>query len=172
MSEIDWDKAPEWADKYGVAGPEALHFWYSDNQYAYVSDPKEVFIFSNFDTFSHHIKDFTMVGSRPSTAWSGEGFPPVGVVCEANFVGEWTSFEMRYYGEAYVVFKTAFEVQRTRNDFDTCGVKFRPVRTAEQIAADEREAAIEQIEGIIAGFSYRHCAELIHDAGYRKQDDK
>lgn len=105
-------------------------------------------------------------------SWSGEGLPPVGVVCEANFVGEWKRFEMRYYGEAHVVFKTAFEVQRARYDFDTCGVKFRPIRTPEQIAADEREAACEEMLEIAKSRRpdpdvYEAIATL-YDAGFRK----
>lgn len=109
---------------------------------------------------------------RPTTpSWTGEGLPPVGVVCEANFVGRWTEFEMRYYGESYVIFKTYYEVQRTRIDFDTCGVKFRPIRTPEQIAADARVAAIDAMvkECPYPGSTSTRldCAAL-YDAGYRK----
>lgn len=95
--------------------------------------------------------------------WDGSGLPPVGEVCEANFVvgevceanfvGSWVPFELRYYGEQYVIFKTQFEVQRTRHDFDTCGVKFRHVRTPEQIAAEEREKGISAIYAILNNMS-------------------
>jgi hypothetical protein len=80
-----------------------------------------------------------------AAVWNGEGLPPIGCECEANFKGEWVKFELRYYGEYYVIFKTAFEVQRTRLDFDTCGVKFRPLRTAEQLAAEAREAEVDRL---------------------------
>ena len=95
----------------------------------------------------------------------------MGVVCEVNFAGNWVEFELRYYGESYVIFKTSHEVQRTRIDFDTCGVKFRPIRTQEQIEADERETAIDAMLAATpapgSDISLRVC-EKLYDAGYRK----
>ena len=158
---IDWSKAPEGATHYYQATEE----WYLAGD----GCVPRVWAGMWCKAFQFAQREHECI-KRPTTpSWSGEGRPPVGVVCEANFVGEWKRFEMRYYGEAYVVFKTAFEVQRARYDFDTCGVKFRPVRTPEQIAADEREAAVNGMLCYDAlGGSRRGLAEALYDAGYRK----
>ncbi len=162
MNEIDWSKAPEGADKYNM---------YNNLFYKGVQPDLQVFTRRQWRQ-SAFMKSDERFMCRPTTpSWSGEGLPPVGVVCEANFVGSWTEFEMRYYGESYVIFKTFYEVQRTRLDFDTCGVKFRPIRTPEQSAADEREAAIDAMLAATpapgSDISLRVC-EKLYDAGYRK----
>jgi len=179
MSEqIDWSKAPEWAKKHGLSGAFKSPVWFDDKKYTYVDGQQDGKEFFYADACTYAAKDFSQVAERPTTqSWSGEGLPPVGVVCEANFVGEWKRFEMRYYGEAYVVFKTAFEVQRTRHEFDTCGVKFRTIRTPEQIAADERDKAAHELfrsawpETHSWGDLSPHWQEAFYrlaDSGYRK----
>ena len=168
MNEIDWSQAPEWAKVRLVHSRSALFAWaesYSENARFKRDDQLR-------ENTNLAVCCWVVVAERPSTpSWSGKGLPPVGVVCEANFVGSWTEFEMRYYGESYVIFKTFYEVQRTRIDFDTCGVKFRPIRTPEQIAADEREAAIDAMLAATpapgSDISLRVC-EKLYDAGYRK----
>lgn len=114
--------------------------------------------------------------AQPS--WNGEGLPPVGVVCEHKRVNEWLKVEV-------------FAVKPNYNDSHTalftfdngtwagCAEPslFRPIRTAEQIAADEREAAIEEMAAIahIPGsplMTKREVAVLLYDAGYRKQVDE
>lgn len=168
--EIDWGKAPTDATHY-LPGDDDNHECWLKSGFAVRLDRNS---HDWFDDFSTHRKiEEGLAIPRPTTpSWAGEGLPPVGVVCEANFVGEWKRFEMRYYGEAHVVFKTAFEVQRARYDFDTCGVKFRPIRTPEQIAADEREAACEEMLEIAKSRRpdpdvYEAIATL-YDAGFRK----
>lgn len=170
MSEIDWANAPEWADKYGVAGPDSWRCWYSDKQYAYISDPKEVFIFSNFDTFSRHIKDFTMVEARPSPAWSGEGLPPVGVDLQ------WFSSVYGWIGGKVVAHDDQTTIVRHNDGYEGCYLhNLKPCKTPEQIAADEREAAIDEMNDFSTmldmTWSRKVCAAL-YDAGYRKQADK
>ncbi|MNP80660.1 hypothetical protein D3C76_1788220 [compost metagenome] len=56
---------------------------------------------------------------------------------------------------------------------------FRPIRTPEQIAEEEREKAITQILHVMLGHDQASihedtvqalCAKRIYDAGYRKQE--
>ncbi|MNP01588.1 hypothetical protein D3C76_934100 [compost metagenome] len=48
----------------------------------------------------------------------------------------------------------------------------RPIRTPEQIAAEEREAGIMEIERVaMSSGTYKTMAEAIYDAGYRKKSD-
>lgn len=106
------------------------------------------------------LREATPPGLSPealtAAVWNGEGRPPVGCVCEANFTGEWAQFELRYYGDQYVIFKTAFEVQRTRHDFDTHRLKFRPLRTAEQLAAEARDAEVKRLCSVIEAHPAYH----------------
>ena len=162
MNEIDWSRAPEGADKYNT---------HNDLFYKGERPDLQVFMDEQWKP-SVIMKRNELFMYRPTTpSWTGEGRPPVGVVCEVNFAGDWVEFELRYYGESYVIFKTHYEVQRTRIDFDTCGVKSRPIRTPEQIAADEREAAIDAMLAATpapgSDISLRVCEQL-YDAGYRK----
>lgn len=166
MSEqIDWSKAPEDATHYQAETHGVFECWLKPGHAVRVSRREQ-------DWREDGYTDDLIATSAIKRPWSGEGLPPVGVVCEANFVGSWTEFEMRYYGESYVIFKTQYEVQRTRIDFDTCGVKFRPIRTPEQIAADERRKAIDEMVKSLGmddpgTAEYIRCG-LIYDAGFRK----
>ena len=177
---IDWSKAPEGATHYQPERNKLHHpVWLKIEggtvlRVGHIGSDEWSFEYS---PDSQPCLDLSRAIPRPAPSWSGEGLPPVGVVCEANFVGEWKRFEMRYYGEAYVVFKTAFEVQRARYDFDTCGVKFRPIRTPEQIAAEEREAAIgvvwsRYLQPVLAPAQeaqVKTALGLIYDDFYRKE---
>ena len=162
MNEIDWSKAPEGADKYNT---------YNKRFYKGAQPDLQVFTHGRWKQ-SVFVKSDERFVCRPTTpSWSGEGMPPVGVVCEVNFAGTWVEFELRYYGESYVIFKTIYEMQRTRIDFDTCGVKFRPIRTPEQIAADERESAVNAMVNACpypGSTSTRLDCASLYDAGYRK----
>ena len=114
--------------------------------------------------------------------WNGEGLPPVGAELEAGFAFE--DFEKWHKGVCIAV----GECPEGREEF--CVVRFgkkiamytmahgrmRPIRTAEQIAADEKRA---DIEAIVAAFRYTagqctHClpyssAERLYEIGVRLQ---
>ena len=84
-NKIDWSKAPEWAKKHGLSGAFESPVWFDDEKYTYVDwqqDGKEFFY---ADACTYAAKDFSQVSERPTTpSWSGEGLPPVGVVCMAG----------------------------------------------------------------------------------------
>ncbi|MNL79791.1 hypothetical protein D3C87_2064740 [compost metagenome] len=46
--------------------------------------------------------------------------------------------------------------------------EFRPIKTAEQIAAEERFNAVTEMLGIVSGCSLKRALEKLHDHGYRK----
>lgn len=112
--------------------------------------------------------------ARPSP-WNGEGLPPVGTYLEAGFAYE--EFATWHKGLCIAV----GEDPEGREDF--CVVQFgrkiamysaeekrmRPIRTAEQIAADERAAAIEEIRQLLLSGANGSIESVIYDAGYRKQ---
>jgi hypothetical protein len=106
---------------------------------------------------------------RPNrTPWTGEGLPPTGTVCERNIARQaWCSTEIvavAREGDA-----VAFEDASGQKGWSSCSSSFRPIRTPEQIAAEEREFSIIEIERVaMSGGSAKTMAEAIHDAGYRK----
>lgn len=170
MSEqIDWSKAPDDATHYQAEAHGVFECWLKPGHAVRVSR-------SDPDWREDEYADDLIATSAIKRPWSSEGLPPIGVVCEANFVGSWTEFELRYYGETYVIFKTRYEVQRTRIDFDACGVKFRPIRTPEQMAADERQKMADMLwqrylQPILAPAQeaqVKTALGLIYDDFYRK----
>lgn len=102
--------------------------------------------------------------------WDGEGLPPVGTVCEWK---EKTGFS---WVKATVLFITDSSVVMQREDgFEwqmlTKRTVFRPIRTPEQIAAEERDKAIDNMIGVVnAGFfdNTRAIYGALYDAGFRK----
>lgn len=77
-------------------------------------------------------------------SWDGEGLPPVGLEVEAWYSMDtlpgWKPFKLKYYSEESVVFEGMGETYASRETFDRYGLKFRPIRTAEQIAAESHRA--------------------------------
>lgn len=163
VEEIDWSKAPEGATHYFSAADE----WYM------VGDMDHAMAWAGrwiVATMYSYRKDRMI--PRPTTpSWSGEGLPPVGVACEVCHDGQW--YETTIIG---IDQDDGSHVFKTHGDYDTpydgfvSASSFRPIRTPEQIAADEREAAIKEIGDMIAsvGPTFRDQAARLYDAGYRK----
>lgn len=107
--------------------------------------------------------------------WDGEGMPPVGSAsCEylgAHKYDEWTVVNIfAHYG--HTVFVDFGDGWRAEDDIS----RFRPVRTAEQVAAEEREKAINEMVFGVCGCepdggnttAFMICG-FIYDSGYRKE---
>lgn len=112
-------------------------------------------------------------GDNPE--WNGEGLPPVGAFCGYQYVhhgGAWYEGEILYVSDEYTIIKGH---QVGEQHYYTRNLEFRPIRTPEQIAAEEREKAA-YIMMVDAGvddkeWSRQLCLAL-YDAGYRKQESK
>ncbi|HBO4166780.1 TPA: hypothetical protein L4T92_001374 [Pseudomonas aeruginosa] len=104
---------------------------------------------------------------RPQEPWNGQGLPPVGTVCEYRHMiwPEYRSCEIRYISEESLVAYDDAQEQFYR----TCDMLFRPVRTLEQIAAEEREKAIEEMCFAEETLTVKQ-AKALFDAGYRRQE--
>ena len=106
-------------------------------------------------------------------AWNGEGLPPIGAKCEVEneVEGGFDSVDEVLVhtiinGSEVAVFK------RQERIFMAPAGKFRPVRTKEQIAAEEREKAIAEMWSTYWQPQVSTAMEglgLLYDAGYRKQ---
>lgn len=107
--------------------------------------------------------------ARPSAQRGGDGLPPVGSACERN-VSRSNWCETRIYAHSPCGRFAAF--------LDSCGMNwtsadsFRPLKTPAQLAAEKREAEIQEIQRIVSNaFDSRSIlAEAIYEAGYRKPE--
>jgi len=117
--------------------------------------------------------------------WTGDGLPPVGTVCEfAGFNPEETlptdprvgdqvtviaHFKSGSIDVAAFTFYAAPEFKYLQVAQGAYGC-FRPIRTAEQIAAEEREKAVDEMFDIWSqADGSRQAFATIYDIGYRKQ---
>ena len=182
MSQIDWSKAPEWATvRLRSAYDETLLAWAE----SYQEDVR--FKRDDYDQSCSYlaVDCWTQIAMRPSVQdWTGTGLPPVGVACESlwNESGnQWLKvkiFAVNEHGQPIHRWEEgpkAYEYQASPLTGMTGNPYFRPIRTPEQIAAEEREAAVQ---AMLDGYSYpnsdiaRAVCGYIYDAGYRKQSTK
>lgn len=117
-------------------------------------------------------------------AWDGTGLPPVGTACEIHgTVWQELHGDEFSWRRVEIIAHTNFggsDVAVGRDiECATLGwgiaSKFRPIRTPEQIAAEERQKAVDQM---LADYQYtvgpcihglvRSQAERLYDVGYRK----
>lgn len=105
--------------------------------------------------------------------WNGEGLPPVGTVCEVlnSNLGnpEWERCTILYSGKHRIVYDSESCEERTAF-IDS--LSFRPIRTPEQIAAEECDKAVKAMLAEFAHTgsltSHYEVCEVLHKAGYRK----
>ena len=183
--EIDWSEAPEgfplWLEF--KANEHRMHSgWYrKDGNYfkgyygAHWPEYRTGQFFNvHYKSEKHLINEAYLAPVSLPQSWSGEGLPPVGTVCELNVNGEdWLRAIIKYQGKGIFVWLWDHQsIAQPEYSKDPSLVKFRPIRTHEQIAADEREAAIKEMtanyakdSGALAGW-----AAYVYDTlGYRKE---
>lgn len=183
MSEemIDWSKAPEGATRYHPETSKIIAHWLKmvgDEEWIWTSAGKR---------WMPHI-DPVEGGEyyeRPAPTWSGEGLPPVGILCKlAGESGDLKPLHPEWEGREVKVY-AHFTSDRGVNMaayvspdhmIGGCGISamFKPIKTPEQIAAEEREKAAKQI-CVDAGSPELTAGQMaiayrLYDAGYRKVD--
>lgn len=169
VMDIDWSKAPEGATHRVPHGcwykiEDGLVWCWSSREEWAGPYPKKQYEDGSMED---------MV-KRPKTAseWNGEGLPPVGTVCEYKHVSEWQKVEVFAVKPNHNGSHTALF---TYENGTWCGCAepsfFRPIRTPEQIAAEERKKTIEDMVRIIQQADWNSDGEMVgalYDAGYRK----
>lgn len=109
--------------------------------------------------------------------WNGVDLPPVGAECEIkhDMLG-WVRCEIvahKYMDDNGKAHAIAWIDGNTLDQSQ--GIRFRPIRTPEQIALDERDKASVELAGILAGHDQHiavrdiEMAKYLYDIGYRKQ---
>lgn len=170
---IDWSKAPVGWDVFIKSG--FFSGFYRDAGDRYERE-------SGYYRLKEDEANYT-VFRRP---WSGEGLPPVGTVCEVDYCEEWRCCEVIAHFKQRVGMVAVFtvEIHDGAKSLDAFGESsFRPIRTPEQIAADDRDAAIQEMindstnpmDDCLLADKYpgdvfmRQLMACMYSAGYRKQ---
>lgn len=168
---IDWSKAPEGATHHAIGDwvykwfkkidEDTLDFWLDESWLRGVHSPAQTFAFYDEGT----------IVARPEI-WNGEGLPPVGTVCEYNRQGVWSEGTVvALVGGRFVRHQAIVQMADDWN-YEGDPSRFRPIRTAEQIAAEKECAEIKEIAiatGLRAGAGQMEVARALYKAGYRKQ---
>lgn len=178
MSEqIDWSKAPEGATHY-VNGSICPFEKRDGDDWYYWKEKSSVWINIYNVCGEERIKKSTMqMIERPSPSWSGEGLPPVGVVCEYRCVNDkWR--QVKVIAHMIEMQKdNPCDVSQLGDTGPLCiggASSFRPIRTPEQIESDARiKAAQEWLKSI--GLEYGEdvadqCENILMAAEEKRMD--
>lgn len=187
--EIDWSKAPEGTTHFNTGMNSRVDGWMkSENEIWHWWPSTGASIEKKWYPLLNQLRIYTDRFIERPVAWSGEGLPPVGTVCEfAGFNPEETVPTDPSVGDKVTVIAhylsgcvqiAAFTYNCAAN-FGSLHVAqgahgcFRPIRTAEQIAAEERRNAVQQMLVDVSNMGRDVLtftnAEDLYDAGYRKQ---
>lgn len=163
---IDWSKAPEGANKAGFTGHDQYLQFYRIpgmfGDYDYWSE-KRGWCGNDFPTCANHLFD------RPEKVeWDGQGLPPVGITCESWRSGVRRIVKILGHVDEYIFVREDDGRKILLSIGD--GREFRPRRTPEQIAAEEREKAIEEMCFAEETLTVKQ-AKALYDAGYRRQEE-
>lgn len=174
--QVDWSKASEGAigvfTRLGVGPdmPDRAVFVKTKRSSLFMNRPG--FEGERADGGDYHV--FSEHWNWSERPWPGEGLPPAGTVCEFFAQEKW--HETTVIGvdsRGFCVFESPWAGGDT--PYSGCCVSgyFRPIRTPEQIAAEEREKAIKEMvaalevsENLSATAEHIVCC-ILYDAGYR-----
>ncbi|QVJ12709.1 hypothetical protein [Pseudomonas phage PSA11] len=161
---IDWSKAPDGATHYHIH--DDINPWRKiEGTVAYEHYKGKWFMVNSFD--KGFMPDYYV--PIPQESWDGQGLPPVGIECEFSLnlgsIG-WAKGRVIGHDGVFAV------ISHKGKYYPRNGHGVRPIRTAEQIAAEGREKAISEMLGAFDSFPWpttlkRFC-EILYDAGYRK----
>ena len=182
MIKIDWRMAPEWADGHGLISWQGFtEVWINADQYAVVGREGGPYPWGGGtgDTRHNHTRgQVEYITPRPDR-WGGEGLPPVDLAVEwySDSNTGWQEITvLAYHGDDAWIQPKGKESMIVGNI-----ANFRPIRTPEQIEAQEREQAIQDLYFTVNWSEGRETWPFISkerkadyakaiDAGYRKQE--
>lgn len=165
MEQIDWSKAPEGATHWEPKNGSIMASWmkFERGNWWYWLNPTWV----NYRGANMPAERVAAMIPRPT--WDGTGLPPVGTVCEVDYEG-WTQCEVIAHFQQRCGMVAAFTIDQHGNGaktLDAFGAEhFRPIRTPEQIAAEEREKAVHAMWMCICEETPQHTPAA--EAGVRR----
>lgn len=173
MTDIDWSKAPKLATHYNAAeGKNArIYPWMmlDDRGIWHFYNHRELAWLPMSDIFPG---EHDVPVAVPNQAWTGQGLPPAGTVCEVKYFDDWNQTTIiGVDSRGLTVFESPWAGSQTPYAAIGYAEAFRPIRTPEQIAAEEREKAIDRMAEIAhtaTGFCVNRADfAALYDAGYR-----
>ena len=182
-SERDFEQAPEWAIYLVKLLDYTATAWVSggDDKYQYKSDEDGQIGYEIIGVFIkwEWSKGVEIIAERrPITelVWDGEGLPPVGVECEFTSFSSgdvWHTGVVRYLSEHTIVIEFTNMVNgKAESISHPRTMKFRPLRSPEDVARDESIEAMRDV-GYTLPAAIRFTKEemaALYDAGYRKTE--
>lgn len=173
MPEIDWSKAPEGATHcapavgtnsrpvfWRVTGGVARECWAMAMDFSSVRDH---FTYGPDGCMGY----FHECAIERPAPWAGEGLPPVGEIIEW-LDGEYLPVIVVGHHQGAVVAVDEDDPRRVFIGKKPC---YRPIRTPEQIAAEEREKEVNRMVATTSMLDKtwaRKVCESLYDSGYRK----
>lgn len=172
---IDWSKAPKDATAHHAEGHGYFEHWLKDGYFCTVGFEEDGW---KRDGIPSSRQD--LITPRP-TVWTGTGLPPVGTVFEVENPhrrGQWSECTILAWDSECAVF-VAHGDYPYMYDGSAHPECFRPIRTPEQIAVEEREASAIDLYMTINWNDTRESWDRMSqgrrddyrkaiDAGYRK----
>ncbi|MFE4157113.1 hypothetical protein [Pseudomonas aeruginosa] len=180
---IDWTKAPEGATHWEPNGKLFCEGWMKKegNKWSYWVEGRKVWVSQTPACVVSAEREATFE-ARPQETWDGKCLPPVGTVCERRTLpgGDGRYEQVRIIAhtrKGFPVWENTDGVFAGISKFPHLvggRPEFRPIRTPEQIAAEEREKAINQMISD-AGYVDPKIGTFVamgnlYDAGYRRQE--
>ncbi|HCF4509468.1 TPA: hypothetical protein NIF35_003476 [Pseudomonas aeruginosa] len=171
---IDWSTAPEGATHWEPRGPDFSEGWMKKegNEWFYWGEGTNKWFKGKLSCNVSAEREATFE-ARPQEAWDGQGLPPVGITCESWRSGVRRIVKILGHGDEYIFVREddGREILLSIGD----GREFRPIRTPEQIAAEERSKECDRIFAILSSVEREgnrsDMAEALYDAGYRRQEE-
>lgn len=177
---IDWSKAPEDATHAGTTAGNQIPVFYKDildDGYSYHYDDNE-----GWRTWGEGEPYCKPLIERPKKqeAWDGEGLPPVDCLCETFDVDANCWVKVEIYAHTELMGETNVCAKNGTDMFYGLAHEFRPIKTPEQLAAEERERTrkigvaqmMEHIHFSLPKELWGECEPAcyaLYEAGYRKQ---
>ncbi|WP_330534707.1 hypothetical protein K9U73_018595 [Pseudomonas aeruginosa] len=178
---IDWNTAPEGATHWEPTGPDFYEGWMKKEgtDWFYWSESGHKWINGILTCDVSADREATFE-ARPQEAWDGQGLPPVGIEAEVIWDGADIAYfraKILAHDEDRVVFRWC--EGESKGQYGSYAVlnfgilpTFRPLRTPEQSAAEEREKAVGDMAMSIQGVPYQYpTLYALFDAGYRRQEE-
>lgn len=176
---IDWNTAPEGATHAGIIPSRNTNVWYRDidpvrGRYEYFSLMDESWHISGGSPLAQELIPRPAESAPAALTWDGQGLPPVGTTCIVephNTLWGFSSTSgherkiLAYHTDYVWLGNGDTPLETTRID----KVDFRPIPTPEQIAAEEREKAIEEMCFAEETLTVKQ-AKALYEAGYRRQE--
>ena len=177
MEQIDWSKAPEGATHFsrGNSSGDTLSAWWRPSHRDH--GKYECWALGlSFGCEFWQDGTFGLPTNAVKREWTGpeDGLPPVGMTIEVAFGVETNWRKVLIVGTHGTM--RVFHILESKIDepeYAAWGNRFdfRPIRTPEQIAAEQREKDIEELRVLLSNVACDdyHAAVAMIDAGYRLQ---